>query len=39
MVRDRKDIEILGLKARINTLEQLVEVYERSVIEQSDKLC
>jgi signal transduction histidine kinase len=37
-VHDRNDIQILGLKARISTLEQLLEVYERSVIEQSDKL-
>jgi signal transduction histidine kinase len=36
--RSPSDIEILGLKARISTLEQLLEVYENSVIEQSDRL-
>lgn len=30
--------EIARLRARIGTLEQLLEVYERSVIEQSDRL-
>src|SRR3990172_4369719 len=37
-VHERNDSEILELKARINTLEQLLEVYERSVMEQSDRL-
>ena len=37
-VHERNDREILELKARINTLEQLLEVYERSVMEQSDRL-
>jgi signal transduction histidine kinase len=37
-VHDRNDIETVELKARIGTLEQLLGVYERSVIEQSDKL-
>jgi signal transduction histidine kinase len=37
-VHDRSDSEILGLKARISTLEQLLEVYERSVVDQSDRL-
>ena len=32
------DAEIRRWMARASTLEQLVEVYERSVIEQSDKL-
>jgi signal transduction histidine kinase len=35
---DRTRAEFVGLQARIATLEQLLEVYERSVIEQSDKL-
>lgn len=30
--------EIVRLLARIGTLEQLLEVYERSVVEQSDRL-
>ena len=34
----RAQSEVLRLKARVGTLEQLLEVYERSVIEQSDKL-
>ena len=35
---DRTQAEFVRLQARIATLEQLLEVYERSVIEQSDKL-
>ncbi len=35
---DRNDLEILGLLERIGTFEQLLEVYEHSVIEQSDRL-
>ena len=35
---DRTQAEFAQLQARIATLEQLLEVYERSVIEQSDKL-
>jgi signal transduction histidine kinase len=35
---DRVQAEIGRLKARISTLEQLLDVYERSVLEQSDKL-
>ncbi len=35
---DRTRAESARLRARIATLEQLLEVYERSVIEQSDKL-
>jgi PAS domain S-box-containing protein len=35
---DRTRAEFVRLRARIATLEQLLEVYERSVIEQSDKL-
>ena len=35
---ERDDIRIAGLIAHIGTLEQLVDVYETSVIEQSDKL-
>jgi signal transduction histidine kinase len=35
---DANRAEIARLTARISTLEQLVEVYERSVLEQSDKL-
>jgi len=35
---DRESAEVLALRARIGTLEQLLEVYERSVVEQSDKL-
>jgi signal transduction histidine kinase len=34
----RAQTEIVRLEARVGTLEQLLEVYERSVIEQSDKL-
>jgi PAS domain S-box-containing protein len=32
------DGEVAELRARINTLEQLLDVYERSVMEQSDRL-
>ena len=35
---DRNDLEILGLLERIGTFEQLLEVYEHSVVEQSDRL-
>jgi signal transduction histidine kinase len=35
---DPKDVEILGLLERIATLEQLLEVYETSVVDQSDRL-
>ena len=35
---DRTDAEIVRLRARISTLEQLLEVYERSVVDQSNKL-
>ena len=35
---DRKDVEILGLLEKVGTLEQLLEVYEASVIDQSDRL-
>jgi signal transduction histidine kinase len=35
---DRTQAEFVRLRARIATLEQLLEVYERSVVEQSDKL-
>lgn len=35
---DPKDGEIIELRARIRTLEQLLDVYERSVMEQSDRL-
>jgi signal transduction histidine kinase len=35
---ERLQVEIRRLQARVSTLEQLLEVYERSVIEQSDKL-
>jgi PAS domain S-box-containing protein len=37
-VHERNDSEILELRGRISTLEQLLEVYERSVMEQSDRL-
>jgi signal transduction histidine kinase len=37
-VQDENQIDIIGLKARVSTLEQLLDVYGRSVIEQSDKL-
>ena len=36
--RERNDGELVELRARINTLEQLLDVYERSVMEQSDRL-
>lgn len=36
--RRAHDDLVLGLRARVATLEQLLEVYERSVTEQSDKL-
>ncbi|TFG96142.1 MAG: PAS domain S-box protein [Myxococcales bacterium] len=36
--RHGKDSETLELRARISTLEQLLDVYERSVMEQSDRL-
>jgi signal transduction histidine kinase len=35
---ERNDIEILGLLERIGTLEQLLEVYEKSVVDSSDRL-
>jgi signal transduction histidine kinase len=35
---DRDDVKILELNARVGTLEQLLDVYERSVIDQSDRL-
>ena len=35
---DRNDLEILGLLERIGTFEQLLEVYEHSVVEQSERL-
>jgi signal transduction histidine kinase len=38
MSDERAEAEIVRLRARIGTLEQLLEVYERSVVEQSDKL-
>jgi signal transduction histidine kinase len=37
-VNDSQTSEIRQLEARIATLEQLLDVYERSVIEQSDRL-
>jgi signal transduction histidine kinase len=35
---ERAQAETARLKARVSTLEQLLEVYERSVVEQSDRL-
>jgi signal transduction histidine kinase len=35
---DRKDVEILSLLEKVGALEQLLEVYEASVIDQSDRL-
>ena len=35
---DRSNAEIAQLQARVSTLEQLLEVYERSVLEQSERL-
>jgi signal transduction histidine kinase len=37
-LRARDRIEVRELQARVGTLEQLLEVYERSVVEQSDRL-
>ena len=35
---DRSKAETARLQARVSTLEQLLEVYERSVLEQSERL-
>lgn len=38
MSENAEDVKIQGLKAQITALEQLLDVYERSVVEQADKL-